>query len=72
MSRAINVSAAPAEVSSLCQQKNIPISAIEALVPAGTRVVFMNDTDTATMKQVFGSAVLTGSVSRVPMRSRGR
>lgn len=72
MSRAINVSAAPAEVSLLCQQRNIPISAIEALVPAGTRVVFMNETDTATMKQVFGSKVMTGSVSRVPLRPRGR
>ena len=72
MSRAVNVSTAPAEVASLCQKKSIAISAIEGLVSGGTRVVFMNMTDTATMKQAFGSKVLTGAVSRVPLRFRGQ
>lgn len=72
MSRAINVNAAQADVSSLCRKNGVVISAIETLASGGTRVVFMNPADTAKMKQVLGRKVLIGAVSRVPLRSWAR
>jgi len=69
MSRAINVSAAQADVSLLCKKKGVGISAIEALASGGTRLVLNNAADTETMKQAFGRKVLTGAVTRVPLRS---
>ena len=72
MSRAINVNAAEADVSSLCRKKGIVISAIETLASGGTRVVLMNATDTETMKQAFGRKVMTGTVTRTPLRTQAR
>lgn len=69
MSRAININAAQADVSTQCRRKGIPISAIETLASGGTRVVFMNAIDAATMRQAFGRKVLTGAVSRTPLRT---
>jgi hypothetical protein len=72
MSRAINVNAAEADVSDLCRKKGVGISAIEALVSGGTRVVLNNAADTETMKQAFGRKVMTGTVTRVALRARAR
>jgi hypothetical protein len=72
MSRAINVNAPQADVSSLCQKKGVAISAIEALASGGTRVVLMNAADTETMKQAFGRKVMTGAVTRTPLRTQAR
>lgn len=69
MSRAINVDAATADVVALCAKHGTTISAIEALVSGGTRVVLTNGTDAETMRKVFGRKVLTGEVRRVPLRT---
>ncbi len=68
MSRAINVNATPAQVTTACAKHNVAISAIEPLQNQGTRLVLNNATDTATMSKVFGSKVLTGTVQRVATR----
>lgn len=72
MSRAINVSASPGAVSSLCSKSGVPISAIEALPSGGTRVVFMNKGDTVKMSKLFGRQILTGNVARTPFGMVGR
>ena len=67
MSRAINVNATETEVSALCKKRGVTISAIEALVSGGTRVVFMNMVDTNAMHLAFGRKVLTTPVRRTPL-----
>ena len=72
MSRAINVNAAEADVVKLCTKHGAGISAIETLVSGGTRVVFNNSDATATMTRVFGRKVMTGAVTRTPLRTTAR
>lgn len=68
MSRAINVNATAPEVVALCAKHGAVISAIESLKSGGTRVVLTNMDGTETMKRAFGRKVLTGTVSRTPLR----
>lgn len=70
MSRAINVDATVEHVIALSAKHNAEISAIEALIPSGTRVVYVKSDDTATMTRAYGARVLTGAVTRVPFRPR--
>ena len=70
MSRAINVNATEAEVSKLCRANGAIISACEALLSGGTRVVLTTGDAAATMNRVFGRKVITGDVRRVPLRTR--
>lgn len=72
MSRAINVAATEAQVQTACRKHGAAVSAIEALASGGTRVVFMNADDTATMAKAFGRKLLTGTVHRQPLRTRTR
>jgi predicted xylose isomerase-like sugar epimerase len=69
MSRAINVDATHDEVLAMAAKHGVVISAIEALQPSGTRVVFMNADATAIVTRAFGSRVLKGPVTRVPWGS---
>lgn len=66
MSRAINVDATHAEVVAMAAKHDAIISAIEALQPKGTRVVFMNADSTAVVARAFGSRVIKGPVVRTP------
>jgi UDP-2,3-diacylglucosamine pyrophosphatase LpxH len=66
MSRALNVDATIAEVIEFSAGHNAPISAIESLHPKGTRVVFVNGNDAATVARAYGAKVMTGPVSRKP------
>lgn len=70
MSRAINVRATEAEVTASCKRQGAVISAIEPLPSGGTRVVLTNIDAADKMRQVFGKKVLTGAVSRTPLRLR--
>jgi len=70
MSRAINVTATREEVEALSAKHNAAISAIEPLHPSGTRVVYMNGDDAATLTKAFGKRVLTGEVVRTSLRPR--
>lgn len=63
-SRAINVSIDLAAVEALCAKHQTRISAIERLPAGGTRVVLMNGDDAETMRRVFKSNILTGTVTR--------
>lgn len=69
MSRAINVQATEAAVTASCKRQGAPISAIETLTSGGTRVVLANIEAADTMRRVFGKKVLTGTVSRTPLRT---
>ncbi len=68
MSRAINVAATREEVEALSAKHDAAISAIEPLHPTGTRVVYMNGADAATLTKAFGKRVLTGAVVRTSLR----
>ena len=66
MSRALNIDASVADVIAMAARHDVVISAIEQLVPAGTRVVCVNGDGAATIARAFGKKVLTGSVTRSP------
>ena len=68
MSRAININATEAHVRATCAKRGVEISAIEALLSGGTRVVLNNVDDTATISKAYGSKVLVGPVKRTPTR----
>lgn len=64
MSRALNIKATVAEVIAMSAKKGAAITAIEPLTPVGTRVVYMNSDQTATIARAYGSRVITGAVVR--------
>ena len=68
MSRAINIKATKDHVIATCAKRKVPISAIEALVSGGTRVVLNNPVDTAIIAKAYGSKVIAGAVARTPSR----
>jgi hypothetical protein len=72
MSRAINLNVPLADVTALCERRNVPISAIERLLDGGTRVVLMNADDTATIAKAFKTKILAGNARRVPVFTRQR
>jgi hypothetical protein len=64
MSRAVNIDATVDEVVALSAEHNAAISAIEPLLPQGTRVVFVNADDAAIVARACGARVITGPVTR--------
>jgi hypothetical protein len=68
MSRAINIKATQDHVIATCARRKVQISAIEALVSGGTRVVLNNIVDTAIIAKAYRSKVITGAVARTPTR----
>ncbi len=64
MSRAINVNLEVATVRKLSAKHGAAISAIEAIISGGTRVVYMNGTDAQEMRAVMTKAIISGSVVR--------
>jgi hypothetical protein len=68
MSRAINIKATQDHVIATCARRKVQISAIEALVSGGTRVVLNNVFDTAIIAKAYRSKVIVGAVSRTPTR----
>jgi hypothetical protein len=68
MSRALNINATEADISASCKSAGIAISTIERLVSGGTRVVFNNSVDAASVAKTFKSKLLTGPVTRVQTR----
>lgn len=69
MSRAINIKATNDHVLATCAKLKVQISAIEALVSGGTRVVLNNAIDTAIIAKAYGSKVILGNVARLPTRT---
>jgi len=70
MSRAINIDATRSEVIAMCEKLHTPISVIERLHPAGTRVVLHNAHDAGIVAQAYDGKLMTGVVTRIPIRSR--
>lgn len=70
MSRALNVDATVDQVIALSAKHDVAISAIEPLLPNGTRVVFMNADGAAIVARAYGARVITGPVTRAPWRQR--
>jgi hypothetical protein len=68
MSRAINVDATQEEVRTTASKHGTVISTIEPLHPRGTRVVFLNAHDAAVFSKAVKSRLLTGKVTRTPLR----
>lgn len=71
MSRALNLDATIDHVIAMSAKHKAAISAIEPLVPQGTRVVFMNAEGAALVAQAYGARVLTGAVTRTPWKQQG-
>jgi hypothetical protein len=70
VSRAINVEADEEEVRAACTAQSAVISAIEPLLPSGTRVVLTNSDDAAKMRKIFAAKLLIGPVTRLPWGGR--
>jgi hypothetical protein len=70
MSRAVNIDASLEDVVAMAAKHDARISAIEALHPQGTRVVFTNAGDAAVVAKAYGRRVVTGSVTRVPWKQQ--
>ena len=68
MSRALNINATDAEIRAACSSAGIAISTIERLVSGGTRVVFNNAVDTASMAKTYKAKLMTGPVTRLQTR----
>jgi hypothetical protein len=68
MSRAVNIDADTADVIAVAAKHGAAISAIEPLLPRGTRVVFMNMAGAEAVGRAYGDRVLTGAVSRIRQR----
>ena len=68
MSRALNINATDAEITASCAAAGIAISTIERLVSGGTRVVFNNAVDAASMAKTYKAKLLTGPVTRLQTR----
>ena len=68
MSRALHIDATEDHIVATCATKKTPISTIEKLRSGGTRVVFLNEVDTATIRKAYGTKVIAGKVVRMPTR----
>jgi ABC-type sugar transport system substrate-binding protein len=70
MSRALNIDATLDAVVAMSAKHSAAISAIEPLLPRGTRVVFMNADGAAAVARAYGTRVLNGAVTREPWKQR--
>ena len=68
--RAVNVSASPAEVQALCAKKAVAISAIEALPDGGTHVVLVTIDDADALRTAYKDKLLPRNTRRTPLRGR--
>jgi hypothetical protein len=72
MSRALCIDAPEAHVLATCAKRDVAISAIESLRSGGTRVVMRNADDAAAIGRLYGKKVITGVVTRTPLRIRAQ
>lgn len=64
MSRAVQIDAAREDVVAMCAKRGVTISAIEALVSGGTRVVLNTAADAETIRAVYRTKIITAPVVR--------
>ena len=63
-SRALNIAAERAAVVQMCQKHDVAISAIETLASGGTHVVMVNSAGAEQLRQIYGTKVILGPVTR--------
>jgi hypothetical protein len=68
MSRALNLDLPEEHVRDACARNNAPFTQIETLLSGGTRVVFKNADDAATIGRLHKGKVISGAVTRSPSR----
>jgi|GEM_PF-1721357 len=66
MSRAMNVNLTESEVRRVCADMSIAITAIEALIPSGTRVVCQNAEGSLALWNKLRTKIIAGPVRRTP------
>ena len=66
MSRAMNLSVTEAEVSAICTDLGISTTAIEALLPSGTRVVCRTSEGSLALRTKMRTKIIDGPVRRAP------
>lgn len=71
MSRALNLNAGHADVAAAAERFKARITAVEALHPSGTRVVFSNADSAARIARHFRGKIVSGQVVRTPLKVRG-
>jgi len=64
MSRAMNINATVAEMRAACESLGISTTMVEALVPAGTRIVCQNSEDALVLRTKFKAKLITHPVRR--------
>jgi hypothetical protein len=69
MSRAMNLSLSQDEVEAAVLKHGAVISAIEPLLPSGTRVVLTNAEQAASLRRKLKSQLIEGKVRRTPLRT---
>ena len=69
MSRAMNLNLTRAEVEAAVLKQGASISAIEPLLPSGTRVVLTNAEHAADLRRKLKALIIDGKVKRTPLRS---
>lgn len=67
--RAVNISATPAEVMAMCARQATTVSAIEPLPDGGTHVVLVTMDGADTIRHAFKDKLLPRNTRRTPFRS---
>lgn len=70
MSRALNLNATQDEIRAEAAKRAARITSIEPLYPSGTRVVFANGEAAAAIARAFKSRIVSGIVTRTPLRTK--
>ena len=66
MSRALNVQLPKTDVIEACEKLGILVSAVESLIPSGTRVVCRTSEGALALRTKFRTKLIEGSIQRVP------
>jgi hypothetical protein len=69
MSRALNLDAPKDHVLATCAKNKADITQIESLLSGGTRVVFKNADDAATIGRAYKGKIIDGPIVRTPTRT---
>ena len=66
MSRALNVDATESEISAACLAMGVATTAMEVLIPSGTRVVCRNSEGALVLRKKFKTRLIEGPITRSP------
>lgn len=66
MSRALNLSVTQADAIAICAELGVATTAIEMLLPTGTRVVCQTSVGTLALRNRMRAKIIEGAVRRAP------